>query len=61
MDKIVLKSQGYNVDTHIFQDNHSAMMLQKNGRASRGKRTRHINIRYFFLADRFKYGEVKIK
>ena len=59
--KYFLKSQGYNFDTHIFQDNHNAMMLQKNGRASIGKRTIHINIRYLFLADRVKYGEVKIK
>ena len=35
-----LDAQGYNVtDTTIFQDNQSAMLLEKNGRASSGKRT----------------------
>ena len=38
----------------------SAILLEKNGRASSGKRTRHINIRYFFVADRVKSGEVSI-
>jgi len=28
------------------------MMLATNGRASDSKRTRHINIRFFFVADR---------
>jgi hypothetical protein len=37
------------------------MLLAKNGRASSGKRTRHINIRYFFIADRVKSGEASIE
>lgn len=56
-----LEAQGYNVDTDMCQDNQSAMLLEKNGRASSGKRTRHINIRYFFVADRVKSGEVRSK
>ena len=56
-----LEAQGYNVDTDVYQDNQSAMLLEKNGRASSGKRTRHINIRYFFVADRVQSGEVRIK
>jgi hypothetical protein len=39
----------------------SSILLEKNGRASSGKRTRHINIRYFFVADRVKSNEVSIE
>jgi hypothetical protein len=37
------------------------MQLEKNGRASSGKRTRHINIRYFFIKDRVASGEIKLE
>jgi hypothetical protein len=36
-------------------------LLAKNGRGSSSKRTRHINIRYFFVADRVASKEVKIE
>ena len=57
-----LEAQGYDVsDSIIYQDNQSAMLLEKNGRASSGKRTRHINIRYFFVHDRIDAGEVSVQ
>ena len=37
------------------------MKLEQNGRGSSGKRTRHINIRYFFVIDRIKANELRIK
>ena len=37
------------------------MLLEKNGRASSSKRTKHINIRHFFITDRIAKGEVSIK
>ena len=44
-----LEAQGYDVkDSIIFQDNQSAILLEKNGKASSSKRTRHIKIRNFF-------------
>jgi hypothetical protein len=47
-----LEAQGYNMDNNVvYQDNQSAMLLEKNGHQPSGKRTRHINIRYFFVAD----------
>lgn len=47
-----LMAQGYDVDDNIvYQDNQSTMLLEKNGKASSSKRTRHINIRYFFVTD----------
>ena len=45
----------------IYQDNKAAMLLEKNGKASSGKRTKHINVRYFFVTDRIAKGEVKVE
>ena len=45
----------------MFQDNQSAILLENNGRASSSRRTKHLNIRYFFITDRIKKGELKIK
>ena len=57
-----LEAQGYHVnDSVVYQDNQSAMLLEKNGKASSSKRTRHINIRYFFVTDRAQSGEISIE
>jgi hypothetical protein len=57
-----LDAQGFGVkDNIIYQDNMSAMLLEKNGKMSSSKRTRHINIRYFFIADRVAQKEVSIE
>ena len=48
-----LEAQGYKVrDNVVYQDNMSMMLLAKNARSSSSKRTRHINVRYFFITDR---------
>jgi hypothetical protein len=57
-----LEAQGYKIDDNVlYQDNQSAMLLEKNGRGSSGKRTRHINVRYFFIADRVKSNEIRLE
>ena len=57
-----LQAQGYGVqDNVLYQDNKSAILLAKNGKASSSKRTKHINIRYFFITDRIAAGEVTIE
>jgi hypothetical protein len=44
-----LKAQGYAVvDSILHQDNRSAILLEKNGKMSSGKRAKHITICYFF-------------
>jgi hypothetical protein len=43
--------QGYDLDTMIKEDNRSTMLLMKNGRLSSGKRTKHFDIRYFYVKD----------
>ena len=45
----------------MYQDNQSAILLEKNGRASSSKKTKHLNIRYFFITDRIKKGELHIE
>ena len=50
--KRFLEEQGYELKRNIFyQDNESAMRLERNGRASCSNKTRHIHIRYFFVHD----------
>ena len=56
-----LKEQGYDTKTYMKQDNTSAMQLEKNGRASSHKITRHINIRYFFIKDQINQWIVQVK
>ena len=54
-----LKSQGYGTDKNIFyQDNTSAMLLENNGNKSSTKKTKHIHVRYYFIKDRVKTGDV---
>ena len=57
-----LEAQGYPLKTSIIhQDNQSSILLETNGRGSSSKQTRHMNIRYFFVADCVKKGHVEIR
>ena len=56
-----LQHQGYKFDTTLFQDNKSTKLLLEYGKASSSKRTRHIDIRYYFLIDRIKNKEFQVK
>jgi hypothetical protein len=44
----------------LYQGNKSAILLETNGKKSSGKRTRALNIRYFFLTDQVEKGKVTI-
>ena len=58
----LLNWQGYNSkDTILYQDNKSAILLEKNGKKSSSKRTNHIAIRNYFITDRFKADELNIE
>jgi hypothetical protein len=59
--KYLLEGQGYGTDSLMYQDNQSSIRLEENGRASSGRRTRHINIRYFFITERIAKKEVAIQ
>ena len=57
-----VQAQGYEVRENIvYQDNQSAILLEKNGKASSSKRTKHINIRYYFVTDRIKQRELTVE
>ena len=57
-----LNWQGYNAkDTILYQDNKSAILLEKNGKKSSSKRTKHIAIRYYFITDIFKADELSLE
>jgi hypothetical protein len=56
-----MEAQGYKVqDNILYQDNKSSILLERNGKASSSKRTKHINIRYFFITDRVMKGELSV-
>ena len=60
--KLFMEAQGYIIEENIiYQDNKSAILLEKNGRKSAGKRSRAINIRYFFVTDHVDKGNVTIE
>ena len=60
--KLFLEAQGYPVKENIlYQDNRSAMLLEGNGRKSAGKRSRHLNIRLFFVTDQKEKGNISIE
>jgi hypothetical protein len=60
--KMFMEAQGYAIDESILeQDNQSAIKLATNGRASAGPKSRHIDIRYFWLKDRVRSGEIRVR
>jgi hypothetical protein len=45
-----MEAQGYQVqDNVLFQDNKSAILLEKNGKASSSKHMKHVNLYSVFL------------
>ena len=57
-----LAAQDFKVnDCVLHQDNKSAIQLENNGRLSAGKRTRHLDIKLFFVADCVDKGCMRIE
>ena len=55
---------GQGIKTHLAtleQDNESTIKLLKNGRRSAGQRSRHIDIRYFFVTDRLRTNNITVR
>ena len=62
VDQVILKKQGYeSTKTVIYQDNRSTILLGKHGKMSSSKRTKHIDICYFYVTDKVKKGDVKLE
>ena len=60
--KYFLECQGHKQNSRtIYQDNKASILLERNGKRSSKKGTRHINIRYFLITDKFQNGEIDIK
>ena len=61
MEKLFIEDQGYNVKKNlIYQDKNSSILLEKNGRKIAVKRSRDMNIRYFFITYQEEKGNVDI-
>ena len=57
-----MEAQGYPLKpSEVQQDNFSSKLMETNGRASSSKRTRHINIRYFFVANVIEQKHLTLK
>ena len=55
-------AQGYAIkDNVIYQDNQSAIHMEKNGQNLCTGNSRHIHIRYFFVKDRIYKGEMRME
>jgi hypothetical protein len=59
--KYFMEAQGYGTQSILAQDNQSTIRLSDNGKASSGRGTRHINIRYFFITDRIARKEIAVQ
>ena len=60
--KLFMEAQGYHIEKNIlYQDNKSAILLETNGRKSAGRRSRALNVRYFFVTDQKEKGNINIE
>jgi hypothetical protein len=58
----LIEAQNIKVNTNvIYQDNTSSMKLEENGKASSGKCTRHMNIKYFYITDLIQCNDIQIE
>jgi hypothetical protein len=56
-----LEAQRYSTTTTLHQDNISAMKLAANGKRLSTQRTRHLNIKFFYVTDQIEKGWLKVK
>jgi hypothetical protein len=56
-----IETQGYTLSENVYyQNNQSAMRMEKNGRNSCTGNSRHIHIQYFFIKDQVDGGKLEI-
>ena len=59
---LFMEAQGYEVkDNILYQDKKSAILMSNNTKSSSGKRTKQINVRYFFVTDRLARKEISME
>ena len=60
--KLFMEEQGYKIEENVlYQDNKSAILLEKNGRISMGKQSHALNVRIFFISDQVNQGNLNVK
>jgi hypothetical protein len=60
--RLFMEAQNYGVhESILYQDNKSSILLEKNGKSSSSKRTKHINVRYFFVTDRIEKRDLSLE
>jgi len=60
--RMFLKEQGFIIKENIlYQDNQSAIKIEKNGKRSSGQKTKHMDNRYFFIKDRLNSENIKVE
>ena len=62
LDKIFMEAQGYQLmENTVYQYNKSAILLEKTGKSSSSKQTKHINIRFLFITDCISNTELNVE
>jgi hypothetical protein len=57
-----LEAQGVVLKENIlYQDNQSAIKIEKNGKSSGGQKTKHMDARYFFIKDRLSTEGIEVR
>jgi hypothetical protein len=57
-----MEAQGRGIRENIaFQDNKSAILMEKNGKASSSKRTKHFDVRCYFVTDRINKKDLTVE
>ena len=60
--KLFMQLQGIEIKHNIvYQDNKSTILLAESGWLSAGKRSRHLNIKYFYITDQLERKELEIE
>ena len=55
-----LSEQGVDLDTLVYQDNQSTILMCKKGREGLSKRTHAMNMHYFAIKDNIEKGYLKV-
>jgi hypothetical protein len=57
-----MEEQGYPaIENYLEQDNESAIKLEVNGRTSAGAKSRHLDIRYFWIKETLDTLQIKVR
>jgi hypothetical protein len=60
--RMFLGEQGFILKENIlYQDNQSAIKIEKNGKRSSGQKTKHMDNRYFFIKDRLNTENIRVE